>query len=295
MYPQDIQVVKSLLESEALPASYSEDADNWFLPAIHELIEGLEQRKGASYLLGINGAQGTGKSTLAKLVQNIVQSRGYTVANLSIDDFYLSKQSRIELAANEHALFRTRGVPGTHDTDLLRNTLHKLMHESGLVGIPRFDKANDDRVPDEEFEEINAPVDLVILEGWFIGVAAQKEEELANAINELEQTEDTDGRWRLRVNLSLQQDYQTVFSSLDSLIMLHAPSFEQVYEWRGLQEHKLAATSSDGSAVMDDYQLQRFIQHYERLTRHCLASLPEVADIVFLLDSKHRVVARTTK
>lgn len=292
MYPQDIQAVKSLLESETLPTTYGEDANTWFLPTIYELIKKLELQKGVTYLLGINGAQGTGKSTLAKLIQTVIQSRGFTVANLSIDDFYLSKQSRIELAANEHALFSTRGVPGTHDINLLRDTLHNLMHGSGSVDIPRFDKSIDDRVPVEEFEKIDAPVDLIILEGWFIGVTAQKEEELTTAINELEQTEDIEGGWRSRVNQSLQQDYQSVFNMLDSLIMLKAPSFEQVYEWRGLQEHKLA-TGSNGSAVMNDSQLQRFIQHYERLTRHCLATLPEQADIVFQLDSKHRVVART--
>jgi len=75
-------------------------------------------------------------------------------------------------------------------------------------------------------------------------------------------------------------------------VMLRAPSFEQVYEWRGLQEHKLAATRGAGDAMMDEAELQRFIQHYERLTRHCLQTLPQRADVVFQLDAGHRVVSR---
>ena len=293
MYPQDVQAVELLLESEALPSSYGEDANQWFLPAIHELIEKLELHNSETYLLGINGAQGTGKSTLARLIENVVQARGYKVANLSIDDFYSTRKSRSELGDAVHPLFHTRGVPGTHDVELLLSTIEKLGSDSGQIQLPRFDKANDDRVPESEFDLIRAPVNLIILEGWFIGVDAQETAELSAPINKLELEEDKSGDWRLRVNECLQQSYQPVFRLLDSLIMLKAPSFEQVYEWRGLQERKLAMTSPDSSGVMNETQLQRFIQHYERLTRHCLATLPGIADIVFQLDDKHRVVSRS--
>lgn len=293
MYPQ----VESLLVSDSLPASYAEDANEWFLPLADELMQRMQSSDRQTYVLGINGAQGTGKSTLAKLLTLVVESRGYRVANLSLDDFYLGKAARAELARTGHPLFRTRGVPGTHDTALLSSTISQLRAADSTrsVRIPRFDKATDERLPESSFDSIEGPVDLVILEGWCIGASAQLEEELSLDMNALEREADNEGRWRAAVNEALAKDYQPIFAELDLLVMLRAPSFEQVYEWRGLQESKLAALRGTGGAVMNETELRRFIQHYERLTRHCLATLPDSADIVFQLDAGHRVVSRTNK
>ncbi len=297
MYPQAIPVVEALLESDSLPSSYAEDSERWFLPLADELLAQLQSQRGKTLLWGINGAQGTGKSTLAKLLTLLVENQGYSVANLSIDDFYLGKAAREELARNTHPLFRTRGVPGTHDTALLEATLCQLREadNSTVVSIPRFDKATDDRLPESSFDRIQGPVDLVILEGWMVGTTSQPDEELTPACNALEQDEDEDGRWRLAVNAALAGHYQALFAKLDFLVMLRAPSFEQVYQWRGLQEQKLAASRGQGNAVMNEAQLQRFIQHYERLTRHCLRTLPNRADVVFQLDAGHRVVSTADK
>lgn len=294
MYPQAIPIVEALLESDSLPSSYAEDSERWFLPLADELLAQLQSQRGETLLWGINGAQGTGKSTLAKLLTLLVENQGYSVANLSIDDFYLGKAAREELARKTHSLFRTRGVPGTHDTALLEATLCQLREadNSTVVSIPRFDKATDDRLPESSFDRIQGPVDLVILEGWMVGATPQPDEELTPACNALEQDEDEDGHWRLAVNAALAGHYQALFAKLDFLVMLRAPSFEQVYQWRGLQEQKLAASRGQGNAVMNEAQLQRFIQHYERLTRHCLRTLPNRADVVFLLDAGHRVVSR---
>jgi D-glycerate 3-kinase len=42
---------------------------------------------------------------------------------------------------------------------------------------------------------------------------------------------------------------------------------------------------------MSDTQLERFISHYERLTRFILAEMPERADLVVGLDPERRVRA----
>lgn len=297
MYPQQETQLKELLaefiSSEQLPDHYAEDAEHWFLPLIAEL-RARQQNKAACLLVGINGAQGTGKSTLAALLTRLLQSEGSTVANMSIDDFYLAKQARNRLAAEIHPLLASRGVPGTHDTELLSATMTRLQ-EAGTgdtIPLPRFDKAIDDCVPSSDWPQLAGPVDFIILEGWCIGLEAQTDSELEQPVNALESQEDGDGIWRRYVNNALNNDYQTVFGQLDYLIMLRAPSFEQVYEWRGLQEQKLRARSTANAAgLMDDRALQRFIQHFERLTRHCLAHLAERADRVYVLDTDHRVVA----
>ena len=119
---------------------------------------------------------------------------------------------------------------------------------------------------------------------------------LLSPVNELEQTEDKEGVWRRYVNQQLSLDYQTLFRRINELIMLQAPSFDKVFEWRSKQEEKLKnKIGNKAKGVMDSTELHRFIQHYERLTRHCLVTLPAQADVVFRLDNNHRVIERLAK
>ena len=218
---------------------------------------------------------------------------GFNVARFSIDDFYLTREERIRLAERYHPLLRTRGVPGTHDTNLLSTTLGELTNQqrNTLIEIPSFDKASDDRLPREAWQKINTPADLVLFEGWFVGAPPMDDRSLKRPINKLETTEDKDESWRTFVSKKLKQDYQNIFDQIDILIFLRAPSFKQVFDWRGLQEKKLRRKVNNSEDVMDDIQLIRFIQHYERLTRHCLKTLPNKANIVYGLNHEHRIIS----
>ena len=51
------------------------------------------------------------------------------------------------MSKNISPLFLTRGVPGTHDTKMLFNCIKNLKNNNLKNIIPKFDKANDDRVP----------------------------------------------------------------------------------------------------------------------------------------------------
>lgn len=293
VYPQLIQ---QLLTEERLPESYAEDAKLWLLPFIEEVRAKVGQQNGSPWLLGINGAQGTGKTTLCKLIKSCLESEGLAVLVLSIDDFYLSKAARKELAGEVHPLLATRGVPGTHDTAQLISLISALQNQTlnQPLLLPLFDKASDDVVPQNQCPRVEHPVDLIILEGWFVGVLPECDAAMAAPINHLESEEDQEGIWRHYVNHCLARDYVPIFERLDELLLLKAPSFELVYEWRGLQEQKLRDSSASGSAgVMTEHQLQRFIQHYERLTRHGLSTLPAYADVVFTLDEEHRITGRS--
>ena len=285
------QLLTDFIARENLPEHYRDDATRWFLPLAEELLQQLRSTT-TPMLLGVNGAQGTGKSTLAALLTQLLANNGLTVANLSIDDFYLGKAERAQQAAVTHPLFASRGVPGTHDTALLLDTIRSLRAAGSAhcIALPRFDKATDDCRSREQWPTVQGPIAAIVLEGWFVGVAPQTEVDLTEPINALERDEDGQGDWRQAVNTALAGDYQQVFDELDWLVMLQAPSFEQVYEWRSLQEEKLRERSpADSPGIMSDSQLRRFIQHFERLTRHCLATLPERADRVFTLDRQHRV------
>jgi len=247
-----------------------------------------------SYFLGINGAQGTGKSTLAAYLRlALEQGCGWRVAVLSIDDFYLTKLERTQLAEEIHPLLATRGVPGTHDIQMLTECMERLraLEPNETMALPRFDKSLDDRANPDSWPTVSGPIDLIILEGWCVGSMPQTGEALREAINDLEEHQDTSGDWRLYINEQLEGSYADLFTRLDALVFLQAPNFDAIYRWRVEQEEKLARISDPGAAgIMNHEQLTDFIQHYERLTRANIASLPETADVTLELDDNHDCV-----
>lgn len=285
--------LEDFIADEQLPSDYLDAVARYFRP-LADTLAVRARGSGRPLVVGIQGGQGTGKSTLARLLGALLQQEhGLTVAELSIDDFYLTRRERQQLGQAVHPLLATRGVPGTHDVPLALATLQRLQVAAAgdRVALPRFDKAADDRRPSEQWDSVAGPVDVVILEGWCLAVPPQPAAALTEPANALEAADDADGRWRAFVNGQLAGGYRDWFAHIDYLVVLQAPSFDAIYRWRALQEQKLAARS-DGPRIMDEQQLARFIQHYERLTRHCLAVLPAQADAVFLLDEDHRVVRR---
>lgn len=284
------ETLKRFIERHHLPASFCADARDHFLPLARRLPA---WRHGARPLkLGINGAQGTGKSTLAGfLAVATMDLFDWSVAVLSIDDFYLTKAERAALARDVHPLLATRGVPGTHDIGLLEGTLDRLLtlHAGDSLALPRFSKADDDRADPATWPEVEGPVDLVVLEGWCVGSVSADESEPCGPINALERDEDADGRWRAWVEARLRSNYAPIFERIDALVFLAAPSFEAVYRWRLEQEEKLAATAA-GAGIQSASEVARFVQYFERITRRNLTSLPERASAVLRLDEEHRVI-----
>ena len=239
-------------------------------------------RPGGLCVLGLCGGQGSGKSTLAARVVEQLTDRGIAAATLSLDDLYLSLAERSLLAADVHPLFRTRGVPGTHDVDLGLSLLAALDRGEG-VRLPRFDKARDDRAPADCWEPVAPGLRVLLFEGWCVGARPQEEAALVEPINRLEAEEDPDGIWRRHANACLAGPYQQLFARLDRLVLLAAPSFDAILPWRRQQEQGL------GSGAMDESRLARFVQHYERLTRHILGEMPGRADLVARLSPTRAV------
>ena len=276
--------VDALLRAERLPDDYRQSVADVIAPLAAWIAE-LFAAKGRPLIVGICGAQGSGKSTLALFLQRWLRDEcGIDAATLSLDDLYLTKAERTRLAKSRHPLLATRGVPGTHDVTLGTRLLEALTAGTGKVRLPRFDKASDDRVPAADWEPVDAPVDVVLFEGWFVGARAEEDSALEDPLNALEALEDADGSWRRYVNERLATDYAQLFAGLDVLVLLRVPSFDQVFEWRALQERKL-------SGAVDSDSLERFIRHFERLTRHILADMPRYADKVIPVDGEHRMAA----
>ncbi len=242
-------------------------------------------------VLGICGAQGSGKSTLARAIEQDAAQRGIAAATLSIDDLYRTRAEREVLARDVHPLLRTRGVPGTHDIALGLQVLAAL-DRGEPAALPRFDKARDDRCPEAQWSQAPANTQLLILEGWCIGAKPQEPADLRAPVNALERTEDGEGVWRDHANDALAGGYQTLFARIDVLVLLAAPSFDVVFDWRWQQETELRErVGSEAPGLMDAAGVARFIQHYERLTRHILAEMPARADLVVRLAQDRSVLA----
>ena len=270
--------IGGLIAAEELPASYRAVVEDHWRPLAAELARRAQHKR--PLVVGINGAQGSGKSTLCRFLEELLAEQGLRAVTLSLDDLYLTRAQRQDLAATVHPLFATRGVPGTHDVALGLDLLDRLARGEP-VSLPCFDKAADDRAT--HFRRTDGAVDVVLLEGWCLGAVPQQEEALDRPVDRLEREEDPDGVWRRAVNERLATDYAALFSRLDLLVMLRVEGFEAVRANRLLQEQKLARRQPAGTRVMDAAALDRFLMHYERLTRWMLQEMPARADILYLI------------
>lgn len=284
--------IDGFLERERLPQSYRAMVET----VVADLVVWIEaeRRAGQTFYLGLCGPQASGKSTLAAALARTLEVQGRSVAVLSLDDLYLSRNAREHLAARVHELFVTRGPPGTHDLPLGHAVFDQL-RQPGSVTLPRFSKADDEPEPRSRWPELATPVDIVLFEGWCVGARPQTPEALSAPVNALEAERDPAGLWRGHVNAQLAGPYAAFFARLDRLIYLMPPSFEVVTRWRQEQEAKLRHRRKQeglpAGRTMDDPAVARFVQHYERLTRAMLADLPAKADLTLRLSADRQVAA----
>lgn len=273
------------MQQHQLPDAFEKTAEQFYWPLAKRLAKQALSH-GEPLFVGINGCQGSGKSTLtAFLCAALNDALDAPAVGMSIDDFYLTRAERGTLSRQVHPLLMTRGVPGTHDTGLLNEVITALQIGQVPVLIPQFKKELDDRASPDCWQQVDQRMRVIILEGWCVGTPAQSEAELVEPVNRLEATEDSDALWRRYVNQQLADNYQPLFQRLNTLIMLRAPSFATVHQWRSEQEEKLRNRLSPEQAhrLMSSAELERFISHYQRLTQVSIDLLPAQADTCFYL------------
>ena len=288
--------VAAWLETQEIDAEVNALLPTFYVP-FAAWVRHLRQQQSAPLVLGLCGGQGSGKSTVAALLSHVLEAGlGLRAIAISIDDFYKTYEERQEMARTVHPLFAIRGVPGTHDIVLAEQTLSRLVHLEARekLSLVQFDKGQDTRAAPAQWAMCEGPLDVIILEGWCVGARAQANELLNLPVNALEATEDTHGLWRRGVNRILAQEYPRLFNKIDTLVLLHVGAMERVFAWRQLQEKKLRerikgqqGEKSRPSRVMSEAQVERFVMHYERLTRHILAEMPQRADAVFSISAEH--------
>jgi len=263
--------------------------NNFYMPKSKMIYKNYLKKK-KTQVIGLTGGQGSGKSTISNILK-IILKENYNLETVifSIDDFYKTLKERKIMSKNISPLFLTRGVPGTHDTKMILNCIKKLKNNKfKKLMIPRFDKAIDDRMLKKKWLKVIKKPNIVIFEGWCVGVEQQKNKDLLIAINELEKYQDKKRIWRNRVNQELKINYKKIFRLIDKIIFLKVPNFKYVFKWRLLQEKKLRITSR-GKKTMSNNQIKKFIMFYERLTKHMLNTLIYKANSVIKIDTKHRL------
>lgn len=252
--------------------------------SVEPLLQLSQSLPAQPLIIGISGAQGSGKSTLAESLKQLWSSLGVQTEVLSLDDYYLEPAKRAERAKLWHPLFNERGVPGTHDTELLLSQLRQFSCGEAQKWR-RYDKGTDSISYTPQASEAR----LLILEGWCVGLEAQPEHELLPSINKLEQQQDSDSQWRRQVNQQLAGDYQQIWQELDCLIWLNAPNWQAVCRWRAWQEHALQQQGRGKSPA----ELAHFMLYFQRLTQQGWRQLPQRADFILTLDEQHNLVKLT--
>ena len=254
-------------------------------------IEEKYKEKGKTLFLGFSGGQGSGKTTITGILKIILKKffkrRIYVI---SIDNFYKTLKARSMMSSQIHHLFKTRGVPGTHDINLVKNFFNNVKkNKFKKFKLPIFDKSTDDRIKNKYWPIINKRPEIVILEGWCVGAKPQPNSLIKKPINILESKEDSSFIWRKHVNKKLQNEYKKVFSMIDHFLFMKVPNFNMVFKWRLLQEEKLKKSSYSNKKIMTYDQIKRFIMFYQRITLQMLKDLSKSASVVMLLKKNHEI------
>ena len=209
-------------------------------------IENKYKKKGETLILGFSGGQGSGKTTVTGILKIILKKffkRRIHVS--SIDDFYKTLNDRNKMSHAIHPLLKTRGVPGTHDINLVKNFFNIIKKKKFTkIKLPKFEKAKDNRLKKKYWFNIKKKPEIVILEGWCVGAKPQSNFLIKRPINILEKYEDKDLKWRKYVNEKLKKEYKKLFAMVDHFIFMKIPNFNVVLKWRLLQENKLKKSTN---------------------------------------------------
>lgn len=250
---------------------YSPEQRERCLDPLVQTIRDL-RKNGQTVIVAIQGGQGTGKTTLASYLVGRLSTEGYRVVSFSIDDFYTSFEDRRNLAAQHpgNPYYQLpRGMPGTHRTTLLYNTL------SGLKGgkdvdLPVFDKSVRQAHGDiaEDVVPVRGRQDFIIFEGWCIAMPAATSEELIDICRrqhlfDISPLPSAEHRNAVLAHLAA---YQPLWKLIDFLVMLR-PDSPQLHEgWRLEQEKDLIARTGDG---MQEEQVCELVRHFLPFTYLC--------------------------
>ncbi|MTJ54776.1 glycerate kinase [Anabaena sp. UHCC 0253] len=221
-------------------------------------IAAQRQQLGKPLIQGILGAQGTGKTTMSRILGLILQHLGYRTLSLSLDDLYKTYSDRLALMQQDSRLV-WRGPPGTHDIHLVLSVLDQIHQSKCPVIVPRFDKSAYGGAGDRTTSEvITNPIDIVLFEGWFVGVKPIDPGVFITAPPPI--LTDADRQFANDINNQLKS-YLPLWERLDSLIVLYPSDYRYSLIWRKQAEREMIAAGKSG---MTDSEIEEFVNYFWR-------------------------------
>ncbi|NJR52532.1 MAG: glycerate kinase [Leptolyngbyaceae cyanobacterium CSU_1_3] len=219
---------------------------------------------------GFLGGQGTGKTTLTEILTLILKHLGYHTISFSLDDLYLTHADRRYLQTQDPRLAR-RGPPGTHDLNLGLQILNQLKRGEPTQ-IPQFDKSLWQGDGDRIAPKLVSEVDIVLFEGWFVGVRPIDSAQFENAPHPIVTAAD---RAFARDMNDRLQSYVPLWEQLDRLIVLYVPDYCLSQQWRKAAEHQMIAQGKPG---MSDGEIEAFVEYFWRALHPQLFIEPMITD-----------------
>ncbi|MBO8233769.1 kinase [Prochlorococcus marinus XMU1419] len=185
-------------------------------------------------IIGLSALPGTGKTTLGNWLEAISLKLNFKIAVISIDDFYLPSDE-MKLAIKNNPWNVSRGFPGSHSVNLMYEKLLS-WKKNGELNVPVFDKSLRNGLGDRSHWRSDKP-DLLILEGWFLGV-----EPLSIDLNDQQiinmNLSTHESSYRLKIQRNLKE-YLDVWKLIDNIWQLKPLEFEYMNMWKSNQEQEM--------------------------------------------------------
>ena len=270
---------------------------SFLIPICFWIVKKISKKK--PLIIGLAGGQGSGKTTISSILTLILTKYfKLNIFKISIDDFYKTRSERKLLSQKKHPLLMTRGVPGTHDVDMILNFFKKIKNKKfKTLKLPKFNKAIDDRDKKSKWYKIITRPDIIIFEGWCVGARPQKNYMLNKSINSVEKNNDKELTWRKFINTQLKTKYKKLFTQLNCLLYFKVKNFNLLQKWRIKQEKKLWFKSKykKNLRIMSKGDVINFMQTYQRTTQNMFKDAPKYASIILNLNSNHQIKSITYK
>ena len=260
----------------------------FWLPLATQLAE-HRQRLGRPLVQGILGGQGTGKTTLGKVLTYILSLFHYDTLSLSLDDLYKTYSERQQLQKADPRLI-WRGPPGTHDLELGIQVLDQLRQPlpDQTIAIPRFDKSLWQGAGDRISPEFVTGIDIILFEGWFVGCRPINPQLFDSAPVPI--ITPSDKKFARDMNKQLN-GYIYLWEKLDRLLILNPVDYRLSKQWRIQAEHDMIKTGKSG---MTDVEISQFVDYFWKalhpeLFINSLMENPEFVDLIIEINPDHSI------
>jgi len=242
------------------------DFENFYLPLVERYINDKKSKRIKTYIIGIHGWQGSGKTVLATLIKEYLNSKGYRAEAASIDDFYKSARERIKIfnASRKNPFYKTRGLPGTHKTIVLRRALAAAKNGNAFL-VPRFDKSLCGGKGDVAGRDIvRGRLDFFVLEGWCVNMPCADPRDFLEILSKNRYAKkilreiDPEQKFYQAVLFQLKK-YQKIWNLLDNKTALFGQDIKWIYDWRAEQEKRMKKAGKNGMA---EKETRDFVKPY---------------------------------